>query len=160
MISLGIVSISRTLQLVCSAPYLVTLLSFFLVPESVRWLRVKNKQEQLTKTLRRIAFWNRREYPDDLRLEPIAEKTVARKFSPADVFRGPGMALRSSILGYTWFVNGMNDMILWQECTYMYYRDFWPKKVLPLIFFVRMCPPPPIFENWKKQVYFCKEGST
>ena len=102
----------RTLQLVCTAPYLVTLLSFFIFPESVRWLRVKNKQEQLTKTLRRIAFWNRREFPDDLRLEPIAEKVVGRKFSPIDVFRGPGMAVRSAILGYVWFANGMNSKIV------------------------------------------------
>ena len=60
----------KILFLVCSAPYLLSLLSFWFIPESPRWLRTEERMDEAIKVLKEIARWNGKE---------INEKTTLSK---------------------------------------------------------------------------------
>ena len=92
----------KLLSIVCTAPYISTLLSYFFVPESIRWIRLKGKEGQLTHTLRRIAYWNKKEIPTNFKIEPPTDDVLRQKSSVLDIFRTRRMALKSIVLGYTW----------------------------------------------------------
>ncbi len=55
----------KHLSVVCTIPYLLTLMTYFFVPESVRWLRLRRGKSELMETFRRIAYWNKVEMPPD-----------------------------------------------------------------------------------------------
>ena len=65
----------RLLSLVCTAPYIVTVLSYFFVPESIRWIRLKGSEDLLKKTFERIAYWNGTQLPENTSIEPVYLKT-------------------------------------------------------------------------------------
>lgn len=97
----------RLLGIIASAPYFVTLLSFFYVPESIRWLRLKGTDSDFQNTLKRIAHWNKTELTDGLQVY-VPEDEGQRKHSILDIFRGGrASALRSMSLGFSWLACGM-----------------------------------------------------
>lgn len=92
----------RLLCIVCTAPYVFTLFSFFYVPESIRWVRLKRSNDELLKIFKRIAYWNKKEMPTLFDVE-IPDDDAQRKHSVIDIFRERVSALRSIALGYSWF---------------------------------------------------------
>ena len=97
----------KLLSKVCTAPYVITLLSYFFVPESIRWIRLKGGDRQLMDTFRRVAYWNKKEMPTDFYIKPPTDDVRHQKFTVLDIFRTRKMALKSIVLGYTWLANGM-----------------------------------------------------
>ena len=97
----------KILLIVTSAPYLVFLLSYSFVPESIRWLRVKGRIDEALKIFQTIARWNGKELDPKLSLAPIKTGNHRTSSSPADLFRGREMTIKTLSQGFVWMVNGM-----------------------------------------------------
>lgn len=96
----------RLLLIVCTAPYIVTAFSYSFVPESLRWIRLKGQQRDLIRVIQRIASWNKKVLPSNLRVEPPIV-SAEESHSVLDIFKTRKLAVRSLSLGYTWFANAM-----------------------------------------------------
>lgn len=96
----------KILLIITTVPYLVFLLTYNFVPESIRWLRVKGRADEVLKIFQKIAQWNGKELNPKLALTPI--KAVGNhRSSPADLFRGREMTIKTLAQGFVWMVNGM-----------------------------------------------------
>ena len=97
----------KTLLIVCSAPYFVIIpLSICFIPESVRWLRLKGRMDEVMIIIKRIVRYNRRVAPNDLQIELTPENTQHNS-SPLEIFRTRKIGLISITQGYVWFASGM-----------------------------------------------------
>ncbi|XP_065069179.1 solute carrier family 22 member 3-like isoform X2 [Rhopilema esculentum] len=110
IIVLGVVAIFvrtwKELTIICTAPFLMTLLFYRLVPESARWLIVNGKPEELVEILTRIAKMNGKEVPAIGNIEVTKEPTEGLKhfiylFTPKQI------AISSLVQGFAWVVNGL-----------------------------------------------------
>ena len=97
----------KYLSIVCTIPYIISLVTYSFIPESVRWLRLKRGRSELMETFRRIAYWNERELPNDLAIVPPSQDVINHKSTLMDIFKSRRIALISLISGYAWIVNGM-----------------------------------------------------
>ena len=95
----------KLLFIVCTAPYLIVLIFYKFVPESVRWLRLQGKTERMMNIFERIAKWNKKTIPTDVSIEPVAGNS--HKSSPKELFQTRKTAVSTCIQGYAWLVNGM-----------------------------------------------------
>ena len=100
----------RTYQLlfiVCTAPYLIVLLFYKFVPESIRWLQVRGKQKKAMDICKKIAKFNKKEIPTGIALSTRSEVVFNHKSNPIDIFRTRKRAISSVIQGFAWFVISM-----------------------------------------------------
>ena len=99
----------KHLSVVCTVPYLLTLMTYFFVPESVRWLRLRSGRSELMETFRRIAHWNKVEMPSDMTIVPPPRHylDVHKIYNIKSIFQSRRMALITFIKGYSWMVNGL-----------------------------------------------------
>ena len=74
------------------------------IPESVRWLNLKGRQEEAMKILRRIAKFNKREIPSEITLKSQSRegKTSGSLF---DLFKPMYMAKQTLVQFYAWYVS-------------------------------------------------------
>ena len=72
------------------------------IPESPRWLLVKNKKEEARKKLQKVAAFNRKEMPDE-ELEDAKEAQRTGDFR--DLFSSFTMTKRTLISCFSWLVN-------------------------------------------------------
>ena len=96
----------KTLLIVTTVPYLLFLLTYNFVPESIQWLRAKGRVDEALKILQKIARWNGKELDPKLSLAPIKAGGINR-VSPVDLFHGREMAIKTLAQGFVWMVNGM-----------------------------------------------------
>lgn len=96
----------KTLFIVCSVPYLFIMFFYKFIPESVRWLHLHGKQNELTRVLNRMKYWNKKESFDFILL-PIQRIDRNVKTSPLDLFKERKLAIKTLVQGYGWLVNGM-----------------------------------------------------
>jgi len=96
----------KILTIICTAPYIVTFPLLKFIPESVRWLRITDQNDKAMKVLRKIAKFNKKEFPE-VSLKPVERQNENKHSSLIDIFRPLRMALKSIIQGYTWMVEGM-----------------------------------------------------
>lgn len=96
----------RTLFIVCTAPHVFTFLFFKFIPESLRWLKLNGKKEEIEKSFQNVAKWNRTRIPNNTFIIMNSE-TDELKSSYKNLFSSPKLALKSVIQGYAWFVNGL-----------------------------------------------------
>ncbi|XP_066923418.1 solute carrier family 22 member 3-like [Clytia hemisphaerica] len=95
----------KVLVVVCSAPYLILLLTYRLVPESVRWLRLKGKSEEAVNIFKRMAKWNGKELDPALQLSKgNASKEMS---SPLDLFRPKKVAINTFIFIFGCYTNAL-----------------------------------------------------
>lgn len=87
---------------------LIHLLFFRFIPESVRWLRITNQTDKAMTTLRKVAKFNKKEFPDVI-LKPVERPEENKHGSLLDIFRPCRMAIKSVIQGYTWFVFSISE---------------------------------------------------
>lgn len=71
------------------------------IPESARWLLVKNKSEQAWKELEKVAAFNRKEMPDE-ELEQKDVNEVQRTGDFRDLFNSFNMTKRTLISCFSW----------------------------------------------------------
>ena len=77
-------------------------ISFRLVPESIRWLRLHGGIEKAMDILRKIARINKKELSDLVKLPPLSEKVSQHKSSLIDIFRTKRLVMQTLIQGYAW----------------------------------------------------------
>ncbi|XP_062954070.1 solute carrier family 22 member 1 [Cynocephalus volans] len=94
----------RWLQLAVSLPTFLSLLYYWCVPESPRWLLSQKRNTQAIKIMNHIAQKNGKLPPADLKLLSL-EEDVTEKRSPsfADLFRTPHLRKHTFVLMYLWF---------------------------------------------------------
>jgi len=95
----------KMLFIVLSAPFFLTMLSYFFVTESARWLRTARRYEDCKNVLRKIARYNQRAFDESL--EITETKTSKKRTTPLDLFRTKKMLIYTIAQGFVWFVNGM-----------------------------------------------------
>ena len=96
----------RILCLMCSAPYLLGFLTMICVPESVRWLNQKGRQNEAETILKRVARMNKKKLPPFLALQ-FQESEGTNTVSYLDLFKKCGIAQLVVLQGFMWFHVGM-----------------------------------------------------
>ncbi|XP_027459521.1 solute carrier family 22 member 1-like isoform X1 [Zalophus californianus] len=98
----------RWLQLAISLPAFLSLLCYWCVPESPRWLLSQKRNTQVIKIMDHIAQKNGKSPLADLKKLSL-EEDVTEKLSPsfADLFRTPHLRKYTFILMYLWFTSSV-----------------------------------------------------
>lgn len=96
----------RYLFFTCTAPYLFVMLFYYFVPESLRWLRLKGNMDELMTIFKRIAEWNKKDFPKNIAINP-SSSTHKRNHTPWELVRSPKTALKTINLAFAWFANGL-----------------------------------------------------
>jgi len=96
----------QLLSLVLSAPNILLLSYWWLLPESPRWLIAKNKTEQLMKVLQNAADTNKTVLPSLLE-DTSSQKSSSSKASILDLFRPATILIRSTTMFFNWLVATM-----------------------------------------------------
>ena len=95
----------KILFLVCSAPYLLSLLSFWFIPESPRWLRTEERMDEAIKVLKEIARWNGKEIDEKTTLsKPV--KINEQRTTPLALFK-KDMIKSTLAQGVLWSTTGL-----------------------------------------------------
>ena len=77
---------------------------FRFIPESVRWLNLRGRQEEAMKILRRIAKFNKKEIPSEITLKSqTGEGKTSGNF--VDLLKPLYMAKQTSVQFYAWYVS-------------------------------------------------------
>lgn len=99
----------RYIELAITLPVILFVPYIWLMPESVRWLLSKNKEEQAKVIIRKVAETNKVELAEETlnELTPEQKETSsARKYSILDLCR-PGIIFLSLNVWFNWLVNAM-----------------------------------------------------
>ncbi|XP_076034221.1 solute carrier family 22 member 3-like [Oratosquilla oratoria] len=111
----------KYLQLALTAPYLYTLVYFWILPESPRWLILQGRYKEVINLLKKIARWNKRTLPSDDKLNKMLHhlnlKTDDSDQAEAnlrfwqrginqlkDLFQTKKKTIQTFILFFCWFV--------------------------------------------------------
>ncbi|CAH1264097.1 SLC22A5 [Branchiostoma lanceolatum] len=100
------------LQLAISAPFLLCLSYWWLLPESPRWLLVTGRLKEAKKVIKRAARMNGADFPDKLYYEMDSsliqndgnDEKGRREYNLLDLVRKPNIRKNTLIVGFTWFV--------------------------------------------------------
>ncbi|CAH1257360.1 SLC22A5 [Branchiostoma lanceolatum] len=100
------------LQLAISAPFLLCLSYWWLLPESPRWLIVTGRTEDAKRVIKRTARMNGADFPDKLYREMDSnlirhngdDDKERRQHNVLDLVRTPNIRKITLIVGFTWFV--------------------------------------------------------
>eukprot|EP00111_Clytia_hemisphaerica_P017322 TCONS_00051272-protein len=95
----------KTLVITCTLPYLLLIFTYLFVPESVRWLRLKEHANEALDIFRLIAKWNGRDFDSNATLSKASK--LKEKTNPLDLFRTKKMALTSTILFICLYTNSL-----------------------------------------------------
>ncbi|KAF0308273.1 Organic cation transporter protein [Amphibalanus amphitrite] len=79
------------LQLILSSPVLVFILSFWLVPESPRWLILRGRDDDALKVLATTARVNGRELPDEAKLHRMLKEVRRSELAAEEAAAGGGL---------------------------------------------------------------------
>ena len=101
----------KYLSIACTAPYVPMCLFFFFIPESARWLHLKNRNKEAMVVLRRIAKWNKRTLPDNITLTSNHTKITVRSgnSNPFHLFKNPKLAARTCALMLVWLSTALSS---------------------------------------------------
>lgn len=97
----------RYLQLVISIPSALAIWYICFIPESLRWLILKNRLDNAELIIRRIVRWNKLEMPEqawtELKKQMETNSKDDKTYYLLDLLRTPSLRTRSLILFYIWF---------------------------------------------------------
>ena len=64
----------KYLSMACTLPYIIVVVPvYFFVPESPRWLHLKQRTDEAMEVMRNMAKWNKKFIPSDVRLSGMYE---------------------------------------------------------------------------------------
>ncbi|XP_066920747.1 solute carrier family 22 member 15-like [Clytia hemisphaerica] len=96
----------KLLVIICSLPYLIMIVSYGFVPESVRWLRLKSKFNNAMETFQRIADWNEKNVEfSSLAILPVTESK--ERTNIGDLFHPKETALTSVVFVFCFYTNSL-----------------------------------------------------
>ncbi|XP_053376201.1 organic cation transporter protein-like [Mercenaria mercenaria] len=97
----------RHLQLVVSLPSLLAVFYICFMPESLRWLILKNRVEKAEAQISKITAWNKQAFPhhawEDVKLQLGTMAQDTKQYSMLDLLKTPNLRKRSLVLFYLWF---------------------------------------------------------
>ncbi|XP_041378604.1 organic cation transporter protein-like [Gigantopelta aegis] len=98
----------RYMQLAISIPSVLSIFYICCIPESLRWMSLKRKTDQIRTTVEKIAKFNKCTVPRDqlddlLSAVESREKETARHYTVIHLLKTPRLRKRSLILFYAWF---------------------------------------------------------
>jgi len=96
----------KMLMIITTAPYFICILFFKFIPESIRWLHLNGKTDEVMMILKKIARINGKELPD-FKLDEVKQDASAGLQHYKHLFKPKKIAVRSLIQGYAWIVNGL-----------------------------------------------------
>lgn len=78
------------------------------MPESLRWLILKNKVDAAESQISRVTAWNQLAFPqrawEDVKLQLGTMTHDLKQYSVLDVLKTPKLRKRSLVLFYLWYV--------------------------------------------------------
>ena len=95
----------RELMLWSSLPSLLSVLMYWLLPESPRWLLSVGRLEEAERVVREAARYNEITLPDQFKLSPVQREETGKRKTFLDLFRSSNLRTKTLILYYQWFVN-------------------------------------------------------
>ncbi|XP_064613192.1 organic cation transporter protein-like [Liolophura sinensis] len=102
----------RYIQLAITLPSALTITYIWLLPESFRWLLLKNKFQAADNVINRIVKWNKIPYPEDSvtlvksQIKAMSDNHTV-SYTVVDLFKTPVIRRRSLILFYNWFATAL-----------------------------------------------------
>ncbi|WAR02642.1 ORCT-like protein [Mya arenaria] len=97
----------RHLQVVIALPSILALPYICLMPESLRWLIMRNRLDDAEQLVTKVTKVNKMAFPqrswDDVKLQMSVAENDNKQYSVLDVLRTPNLRKRSLILFYLWF---------------------------------------------------------
>ena len=97
----------KTLFIICSAPYLLALLSYWFIPESPRWLRAEGRLDEAQEVFKRMANWNKTKVDEKTSLSrPIKNIDDEKRTTPLILFKRD-MIKSTFAQSIIWFANGL-----------------------------------------------------
>ena len=96
----------KTLFIICSAPYLLALLSYWFIPESPRWLRTEGRLEEAQKVFKKIAKWNKTKVEVKTSLSRPIKNIDEQHTTPLTLFKSD-MVKSTFSQAMIWFANGL-----------------------------------------------------
>lgn len=97
----------KLLFVVCAAPYIITVCFYKLIPESMRWLRLNGRQDKVIEIFQKIAKYNKKVIPPNLKLAPLPENVAVGKSGILQLFQTGRWALKTTNIGFAWMVFSM-----------------------------------------------------
>ncbi|CAH2988795.1 unnamed protein product [Chilo suppressalis] len=105
----------RSLALVTSAPFLLYYLYWFVLPESPRWLLMRDRLEEANTILKNIAKVNNKELPEEftMKLQKLVLKQKekgcknTKNVSVFALFKTPNMRLKTCLITLNWCASEM-----------------------------------------------------
>lgn len=97
----------KYLHIACTVPYILLLFLCNFLPESIRYLRTKNKVLQLETCFQRIAEWNKTKVPNKLFILPLQNKSMRKEFYSGNIFLTTKIRKRTMLLAFVYFVSGV-----------------------------------------------------
>ena len=98
----------KLLFIVCTAPYIFIMAFYKFIPESIRWLHLHGKLNDLLEVFHRMEYWNKKTISSvRFTILPLEIQNGKNKSSPVDLFKSKGMAIKTLVQGNAWLVNGM-----------------------------------------------------
>ena len=92
----------KILSMVCTAPYIFTIVFCKFIPESIRWMHLHGKIDKVLKLMHRIAKWNKTHIAINVEISASDEVLVIRA-NPIDLFRTRIVALKSFRQAFVWY---------------------------------------------------------
>lgn len=125
--------------LVCTLPYTLIIPLLLFVPESIEWLQIRGKQDQVLNVLCTIGKYNGKDFPQNLKISPSGASATTndsnKKSSPTDLFRTWKQALETCRISYVWIVTIMSYFGMYIAANQLggsLYRDFAILSILDL----------------------------
>lgn len=94
----------KLLSIVCTVPYVWVLAFYTFVPESVRWMQINGKADEVMIEFRRIARWNKMDLPNNIVLAtpPSGQQKVS-----GSLLKSKKVILQTLIQGLVWMASAM-----------------------------------------------------
>ena len=103
----------KHLLIAMSVPYVIFVPLVFFLPETITWLYVHKRKDDLTKILSRVSYWNKKPMPERFVLVYPVGEISANKLNILDIFRPRKVLLITSLLGFAWLAIIMNNNALY-----------------------------------------------
>lgn len=92
----------RLLLRACSLPYFFVIFFYKFIPESIRWLYLHNRKREMLAVCKRMAYWNKRKFPDDFTI-PAPESTSQSRAAVSKIFGNRQNLKLIMVLMFNWF---------------------------------------------------------
>lgn len=92
----------KYLCVACSIPYILVLIFYNFIPESIEWLRANGRTDEVKVIVERIASWNNTVLSSNVKVAPPTNNLNGHTSGILDIFCTRKLAVISFVSGYIW----------------------------------------------------------